>query len=154
MNKSMRAILIAWIALLYTAPVTAQVPVLATNPIQEYIADAEASRSGVWWGALSAQLNLEAERPVEDVDQATLQNIIFFATHHRDRLDIRSAATALTEVYRAHPEPAFRMMALAALNAIGDTAGMEEVLRSYREQSSETVRNMSVAALREHQLIR
>ena len=70
-----------------TMTAVAQTPVKPGTPlVNEYVADANPDRSEVWWNALGRQLTLMAGMPDDGIVETTLQNIIFFATNHIEKV--------------------------------------------------------------------
>lgn len=128
--------------------VRAQIPV-ATDPplVNQFIENSLEQRSRAWWRALGSQLALTLDRPVDQVAEVSLQNVIYFANNHADRVDLSDAAPLLMEIYRKHELVGFRIMALSALHAIGDEAFLEQAYRLARQSDSERVRRMARAAL-------
>ncbi|MFT4604541.1 MAG: hypothetical protein ACI9W4_001273 [Rhodothermales bacterium] len=133
---------------------SAQVAQLPTDLVAEYMRNDNSYLSLTWWNALSADLTLRTEGDAENIDPKTLQNIIYFASQASARLDLSRAVPGLIRVFRSHPDQAYRMMALAALSAIGDKRGLAEIRDSFEGEQSRTIRNMSVAVLREHRQAR
>lgn len=137
--------------LLGATPAQAQVP---TTPepalVNQHIADTYAERSPAWWNALGRQLTLTLDKPHAQVEVHALQNVIFFATHYRAQVKLNDAAPKLIEIYRWHPEREFRLMALAALHAIGDERAMETLGELLRREPNGPVRRLTVAALNDH----
>lgn len=121
-----------------------------TDLVAEYVENGSAYNSPTWWKALSADLTLRTEGEPEAITVETLQNIIYFASQASPRVELAGAVPGLVRVFRAHPEHAYRMMALAALSAIGDRRGLAEIRDSYEAERSATIRNMSLAVLRGH----
>ncbi len=139
------------LALVGVRPAYAQTPVEAATPlVNQYVADSYEQRSAAWWNALGRQLTLSVDVPLEQVRPATLQNLIFFATHHRKKVKLNDAAPRLLDVYRNHEQEAFRIMALAALHAIADEAAMQKLYGALPYEHSNRVRRLTVAALNDH----
>ena len=128
--------------------VRAQVPVGDEKPlVNEFIEEGFEQQSRTWWKALGTQLALTLDRPVNQVAEVSLQNVIYFATNHRDRVDLRDAAPLLMNIYRNHELIGFRMMALSALHAIGDEEHLREAFVVALRSDSDRVRKMARAAL-------
>ncbi len=136
--------------LLVTGPgiSAAQVPVSSHPPlVNQYIEDGLERRSPAWWKALESQLTLTLDKPVEQVDEVSLQNVIYFATNHSDRVQLADSAPLLMEIYEHHQHAGFRMMALAALHAIGNEKYLERAYSLTRHANSERLNRMARAAL-------
>ena len=130
------------------AAAIAQVPVPAEVPlVNQYIADTFEQRSAVWWEALESQLMLMLDKPVEQVDENVLRNIIFFAHNHGDKLDLRKASPQLLRIYSDRHDVGFKILALAALHAIGDEDHLRQAFRIARSEHSERILKMTRAAL-------
>ena len=144
-------LLVFTLGLVFPARANAQVPVTQDTPlINQYIADAYEQRSAAWWNALGRQLTLSVDIPYEQVKETALQNIIFFATHHGEKVKLNDAAPTLLTIYQHHDQVAFRMMALAALHAIGDESTMQRLNQIVEQEASDRVRHVTVAALHDH----
>ncbi len=149
--KTYKTLVLFALALVSAGPVRAQVPVAEEKPlVNQYIADSYEHRSAAWWNALGRQLTLLIDKPVDQVDVKALQNIIFFAHQHREKVNLNDAAPKLLTIYRDHERVEFRMMAMAALHAIAEEGTMRSLRQLVREEPAGTVRNMTVAALNAH----
>ena len=133
---------------IFVAGASAQTPISPSTPlVNEYVEDTDIVRSEAWWNALGRQLALEVDVSDDKLDVSALQNIIFFASHHRDRVNLRDATPRLVEIYREHDNDAFRLMAVAALDAIGDARALRSIKPMLLEEESERVRHVTIAAL-------
>lgn len=149
--KYAMVLLVFTLGLVVSPRANAQVPVAENTPlVNQYVADSYEHRSAAWWNALGRQLTLTLDVPYDQVQEAALQNVIFFATQHREKVTLNDAAPKLLEVYLKHERVAFRMMALAALHAIGDEDAMQTLNQVVRQEASERVRHVTVAALHDH----
>ncbi len=72
------------------------------------------------------------------------------ATHHREKVKLNDAASLLLGIYQQRDKPAFRMMALAALHAIGDAQTMQTLNQIVQDEQSDRVRRITLAALHDH----
>ncbi len=128
--------------------VRAQVPVGVDPPlVNQYVENSLEHRSRNWWKALGSQLTLTLDRPVDQVAEVSLQNVIYFAANHRQRVDLRDALPLLARIYEQHDHIGFRMMALSALHAIGDEEYLRNAYQIARRADSDRVRKMARAAL-------
>ncbi len=126
----------------------AQIPVPAEVPlVNQYIADTFEQRSPAWWNALESQLLLMLDRPVEQVDENVLRNVIFFAHNHSERLQLGKASTKLLKIYKDREDTGYRILALAALHAVGGEEELREAYRIARAENSERIFRMTRAAL-------
>jgi hypothetical protein len=154
MKRVLSVIALAGLLSFFKNSASAQVAQRPTDLVAEYVQNDNTYRSLTWWKALSADLVLRTEAEADVVTPETLQNIIYFASQAPPNLDLTGAVPGLVRVFRSHPQQAYRMMALAALSAIGDPRGLEEIRDSYQTERPGTIRNMSLAVLREHRQAR
>ena len=120
------------------------------SSVDQYVADSYEKRSKAWWKALERQLTLAVDMPYEQVSEVTLKNIIFFATHHSDKVKLDRVAPRLLEVYRERDAVGYRMMAVAALHAIGNEGSMQQLNQIVANETEGMVRNVTIAALNDH----
>ncbi|MBO6574222.1 MAG: hypothetical protein JJ896_02305 [Rhodothermales bacterium] len=112
------------------------------------VAASYASRTSEFWSALESQLVSQSR--AENISAATLQNIVYFANNHSDRINLTPAADALVQVYRTHDDARYRLLAVAGLHAIGDERSMNALFRSFRSEGTPQVRHVALAALRDY----
>lgn len=100
-----------------------------------------------WWKSLSKANARALGSSDEQVKEQALQNIIFFATHYGKDVDFKRATTELYNIYRFDKKEAHRIMALAALHAIGRENTMRILSQHVRWERSPRVRRLTKAAL-------
>lgn len=108
------------------------------------------SRSAAWWGLLEQQLNTSINLPVEQIQDETLQHIIFFASNYKDKVDLRELTPRLLEIYENDDNAARRTMALMALHAIGNESSMKRLAELVEEEPEGSIRNITLAVLAEY----
>ncbi len=146
--KQVKLPLILLVLAFFANDVRAQTPVPDADPyVNQYIAGDEANRSMHWWRALEKELVLAVAQPAGEVSETSLQNIIFFAQVHADRIDLNEAVPFLLEVYRDHENEGTRLMALSALHAIGNRRAMNDLRTGVARESSPRVKRLTIAAL-------
>jgi len=129
-------------------PAAAQTLVADSEPyVNQYITNGTEAYGPLWWDALASELVLGVARPVGEVDEAALQNVIFFAEVHGKRLNLKPAVPYLLAVYRDDEREGTRIMALAALHAIGNRAAMDDLRDGIAREHSPRVKRLTVAAL-------
>src|SRR5690606_3343233 len=106
--------------------------------------------SSAWWNALGRQLTLSIDVPVEEVDDASLQNIIYFATHFRKEVRLNDAVPYLSNILKEHPKVEVRIMAGVALHAIHSATAIEALREALPNESSERVRKLARAAVADY----
>ena len=90
------------------------------------------------WYLASAQLVASLESPIESVKTQSLKNAIIYATLYRDKIDLSQAVRPLRMVYEKDHRAAHRKLALAALQAIGNSRASDYLARHVtREESDE-----------------
>ena len=118
--------------------------------MNQYAADSYSSRKASWWNLLGRQLASSVDKSYEEIGVRDLQNIIFFASNHGERVKLADAIPALLDIYRHHEDEQFRMMAVAALDAIGDRGAIQELKRLSEDEPSERVNKIVQAAINNH----
>lgn len=137
-------------AALFIMPGQAQAQVPVPNEeayVNQYVTNAEAPRRASWWNALGRQLTNRVDKPYEEISVAELQNIIFFATHHKDNVKLNDAIPSLLEVFKNHEDPQYRLMSVAALNAIGNRKAMIGLSNLVDDEPSERVSRLTRKAI-------
>ena len=102
------------------------------------------------WKKLGQQLVTSLDSPIAQVQQGTLQHINFFATYHKDDVDLTEAVPKLIEIYETDDNEGLRILALTSLNAIGDRSIMHYLSESVERESSPRVRALTMAALADY----
>lgn len=141
-----RSIMIAALVMAGGLPLTASAQVMLQTEqplVNQYINDSFAQRSRTWWNALEKQLLLTVDVPTAEINEVALQNIIFFATHHKRDVNLRRALPSLIDVYADHEEEGMRIMALAAIDAIGDPRAERRVREIAEDDASERTRRLA-----------
>lgn len=129
----------------------AQVPVYNEEAyVNQYVTNADAPRRASWWNALGRQLTNRVDKPYQEISSAELQNIIFFATHYKDRVKLTDAVPALLDIFQNHEDPQFRLMSAVALHAIGDRKGMVRLSTLVDDEPNDRVRRFTKNALNDY----
>ena len=151
MNRIKYLLLVVFVLPLVTTAALAQEPV-ENEPalINQYLFDYDQIRNQSWWNALESQLILMMDKPLDQIDEKSIQNIIFFATHHSDKIDLHESVPKLIEVYRLHEVEGMRLMSAVALHAIGDRNGMRKLNLYARQQPDGPVKRMAMRALADY----
>lgn len=106
----------------------------------------------VWVQHFGEQLSQELESPVEEVRHQALQHAAYFASFYGDQIDLSAALPNLLEIYRQDGDEACRLLAVAAIHAIGDEPTMRAVrkMTGVWEDPSMRVRLVTLAALADY----
>ena len=112
--------------------------------------DAFDTKDATQWKNLEQQLVASLDSPIAQVKQETLQHINFFATYHKDNVDLGEAVPKLIEIYETDDNEGFRILALTSLNAIGDRSIMHYLSESVDREPSSRVRALTMAALADY----
>jgi hypothetical protein len=115
--------------------------------VAAYIDAPETLRSSLWWNELEAQISLPTDLTYDEITVSQLQHIIFFATNHAEKVDLKDSAPLLLEVYSNHEQEPYRLMALAALSAIGDAGSMATLRDLADSQPSERIQRLTKSAV-------
>lgn len=135
---------------LNTVPAFAQIESAPNPQVDAYLKSTYELRKDSWWKALNMQMLDAFNKSYKDIDEVTLQNAIYFGTHFKDKVDLTLASPKLLQVYRKHSKVEYRIMALAAIHAIGDAETMKELPRlAWRQQP--VVKKMTRAAVADYQ---
>ncbi len=140
-------------AVLFMVPTNAQAQVPVPNEeayVNQYVVNAETPRRASWWNALGRQLTNRVDKPYQDISVAELQNIIFFATHHKANVKLNDAIPSLLEVFEKHEDPQFRLMSVAALHAIGSRKGMVGLSNLVDAEQNERVSRFTRHAINDY----
>lgn len=101
-----------------------------STPTRAQAPDSTIARVPVWAQHLGEQLDTELASPSEDVRRAALQHTAYFASFYGDALDLTATLPELLEIYRSADDEQSRLLAVAALHAIGDESAMQELRNS------------------------
>ena len=82
--------------------------------------------------------------------EASLQNIIYLATHYGDQIRFDRATTKLYRLYRFDRNEQVRIMALVALHAIGKESSMRALSTRVQVERPERVRRLTAAAVKSY----
>jgi hypothetical protein len=151
--KAMRFIAVVLAALLTLAasrPTSAQDPSSSTSP-----AVADASGNSFAAGAMSVEvlraLRREQISALHSADPAitsqAMTNIIHLATFYGEKVDFRSSAPRLFELYATAPLERPRVLALACLYAVGHADTMAHVAQVAQLQPSARLRRLGHSAV-------
>ena len=116
---------------------------------EQYKLDSDAPRSAAWWNALGSELTLSIDGPPRYVPTKAIGEIIFFATHHGQDVDLTDATEPLLRIYLEHEAIGARVMSVAALHAIGDNSAIEQLRDHVDKDSSHLLQHITMAALRD-----
>lgn len=86
----------------------------------------------------------------DDTWEQAAMNIIYLSVHYRDRVNFERASTSLLETYIHDRDTQHRMMALAAMHAIGDYDTMAHLSQRVRLEASPRVRHVTLAAVADY----
>lgn len=123
---------------------------------QEDVSGYDMSRLGApWWRSMGRSVNQELNG-TDRQQELALQKIIFFGTYYSAQVRFGRSVSHVYHVYRFHPDERLRVMAIAAMLAIGSDEGMH--LLAYRDEgfgvahwdSSPRVQGLAIAAVNQH----
>ena len=119
-------------------------------PLQSSAQNTLDTKSPEWWNAFGKQLVASLDSPIAKIQEQALSNIIFYAAHYPGKMDFAPATSKILAVYQKDKKEARRTMALMALNAIGDDAGMRRLNTLVRYEPSERVEQLTRMVLSEY----
>ena len=106
------------------------------------------------WMLASAQLTASLEASIDDVKTQALKNAIIYATLYRDKVDLSRSVPALRTIYEKDARADHRKLALAALQAIGNTRAADYLARHVSDAESEEGRIVMAAVLNDFYMSR
>lgn len=112
--------------------------------------DVYADNDQQWWTNLEQQLSNSLDSKIPSIQASALQNIIYFASHHKDKADCLETVPGLLRIYEYHTDESVRVMALMALHTISDDVSMQQLQRLVKAEKSDYVRSLTLAALADH----
>ena len=107
-------------------------------------------RSSAWWNALELQLASSLDQSIDQIQDETLQHIVFFASNYSDRLDLSEVTPRLLDLYANDTNEARRTMAIVALHAIGNDFSMKRLAELAETEPAGSVRNITMAVLADY----
>lgn len=113
----------------------------------QYVVHPLADRDQQWWETIEEDIHFQEDATVEEITEAQIRDIIFFANLHGDKLDFSASVPLLLDVYAQHPDESYRLLAVAALHKIGDRQGMKKLGKLVKAEKSERVRHVTYSAL-------
>ncbi len=120
---------------------------LLALPTMAQAQDARTYTDDQKWLLASAQLTASLEAEIDDVKTQALKNAIIYATLYRDKVDLGRSVPALRTIYEKDTRAAHRKLALAALQAIGNTRAADYLARHVSDAESEEGRLVMASVL-------
>lgn len=108
-----------------------------------------------WWNELAAHFDEQLLKNGPEREEA-MRSIIFLATYYPDKANFERNTTELYNIYRFNRDEGMRVMALAALYAIGDDSAMRLIayhapyMRVAPWEDSDLVRHVTEAAIMQY----
>lgn len=114
----------------------------------KYVAERLMAKDTKWAANFSYQSAESLRSKVAQVRANTMQNIIHYATTYGDAIDLRATTAGLLNIFENDEDERHRLMALSALNAIGDEASMTQLLEhDLKNEPSERIRHLTAVVL-------
>ena len=107
-------------------------------------------RNSAWWNALELQLAASLDQSIDQIQDETLQHIVFFASNYSDRLDLSEVTPRLLDLYENDANEARRTMAIVALHAIGNDYSMKRLAELAETEPAGSIRNITMAVLADY----
>ncbi len=109
----------------------------------------------VWAVIFEQQVNQLLDMPDAERQNGAMQLIVQYApvtnAEGEQVFNFEFAASDLLTIYQAEPNPQRRILALSALNAIGDEAAMRTLAQLVQHEPSERIRRHTLYVLSAHQ---
>lgn len=109
----------------------------------------------VWTAIFEQQVNQLLDTPDAERQNGAMQLIVQYApvtnADGEEVFDFKFAVPDLLKVYETEPNPSRRILALSALNAIGDEAAMRTLAALVQHEPSERIRRQTLYVLSAHQ---
>ena len=102
-----------------------------------------------YWALVSAQLGASLGSAEAAVQPQALKNAIVFATLYRDKIRMQDHVRVLRGVVDSSPSQANRRLAIAALQAIGNSRAMDYLARYVSDAEAEAGRSLITSVLNE-----
>jgi len=115
-----------------------------------YAQEAKAHKDGLVWKLATAQLVRSLESPIDDVRSQSLKNAIVYATLYRDKVDLSRAVPSIRRVYEQDAAAGQHTLALAALQAIGNSRAAAYMARHVSAAASDDARLVLVSVLHDY----
>jgi hypothetical protein len=106
------------------------------------------------WKQLRAELMTSLQSGRDGIWEEAAQQAIFLSFYYRDKVNLDRAARPLLDTYILDRDEQHRILALAALHALGHHDAMAHLAQRVRLEGSPRVRRLTVAALADHYGIR
>ncbi|MFT4603458.1 MAG: hypothetical protein ACI9W4_000172 [Rhodothermales bacterium] len=100
-----------------------------------------------WWTSLEQQLTESAASEVAKVRQQAIQHIIFFAENYDEFVNFDEAAYEIMGRFEGSEDVSERLLALAALSAIGEKMTIERLSVVAASAKSARVRGVAAAVI-------
>lgn len=108
------------------------------------------SMSASWWKALRKEHRRALNADDFQTREQTLQNVIYFATHYQEESRLDRLSHKIYQIYRLDDNTQFRIMAVAALHAIGEETTMRQLAMDVRLEEDPRVRHVARAAVADY----
>ncbi len=104
-------------------------------------------KDDAWWGRLEMQFASALESPIPQVKVQTMRHIIFFAANYPDKVDMGLSVPTLLDIYDYAAREDLRVLALAAIDAVGDEYAMQHLTARVERETSARVHRLTMAVL-------
>ena len=105
--------------------------------------------SAEWVEHVDRQLAMSLESPMEALREQALQDVIHIAIYHSEKVTFKKVIAPVLDIYLSDKDDRYRIMALAALRAIGNPYSMQRLREAVRKERSPRVLRLTLATLNE-----
>lgn len=110
-----------------------------------------ADRGDEFWNRLENQLAHAVDSMDPTIRTEAARHIIYFTTYYPEQAHFRKAAPKLLNMYQFSRDESHRVLAVAALNAVGDHASMQYLSQIVSRERHPLVRQVAIATLVDYQ---
>lgn len=103
-----------------------------------------------WIAHVDQQFATSLQSPIAAIREQTLQDVIYIAQFHGDTVTFKKVVSPLLNIYLFDKDDRYRIMAIAALHAVGDAYGMQRLREEVSGVRSRRVRQLTLALLADY----
>lgn len=130
---------------------TAMLQPAATAPAPDDLTGADLTNANArQWKHIRKEQQRALRSSNDEAKVQALRNILVLATHHHDDVNLDDLSFDVYDIYRSDENEGVRLMALAALHAIGSEESMQLLRWHVRREKSERVYKLTLAALADY----
>ena len=130
-----------------SAPVELNAPEISEVSLPEFTSTDQSRQPASWWEARVAQEVAALGSDNQETRETALRTLVFIANNYGEKANLKPAVAPLYNLYRFNKVETHRIMALSALQAIGDDESMRLLGEDLQWEISPRVRTLMKAAV-------